>query len=104
MATLRKLALMYAEFGKAESGLCKDCKYFLRLDHHNRTYRKCKVYGVTTSEATDWLAYGHACGLFPNKPYGGDKELVRLVVREPQKEPQVQGQISIFDIKDGEGK
>ena len=99
--TLRKHALMYAEFGRAPSGECKDCSYFRKYTFRGKTYRKCAVYGITNSEATDWLAHGHACGLFPDKPYGGDKDIVRMIAREPQEETQIQGQMSIFDMTEG---
>lgn len=98
--TLRKHALMYAEFGRAESGECKDCTYFKRYRYRGKTYNKCAVYGITNSEATDWLVHGKACGLFPDKYYEG-KDIVRMVVREPQKEPQCQGQMSIWDLTEG---
>ena len=104
MATIRRLSLMHSEFGRSDGNVCKDCSYFLRIDHHGKTYRKCKVYGVTPSEASDWLAGGTACGLFPDKPYGGDKDVISLVTREAQKEPQVQGQMNFFDVMEGDNE
>lgn len=97
MKTVRKLALMYREFGKAESGECKDCNYFLRINHHGKIYRKCQIYGVTLSDATDWLAHGHACGLFPDKPADVNAKVVRMVERMPSKEGQIQGQMNLFE-------
>ena len=89
---------MHAEFGADYLHHCKDCSYFLQYEYRGRKYKKCKVYGITNSEGSDWLASGSACGLFPDKPYGQDKELIRLVTREAPKERQVQGQTSIFEF------
>jgi len=100
--TLRKNALMYSEFGRSEGNYCKDCSYFYKINHHGKIYRKCKVYGITRSDASDWLSGSTACGLFPDKQYGGDKDIISLVTREPQKETQIQGQMNIFQYK-GEG-
>lgn len=66
MAT-RKIDIMHQMFGESER-LCKDCGHFLRMRYRDKLYRKCEVYGVTNSEASDWKASYQACGLF-NKPY-----------------------------------
>lgn len=68
----RKIDLMHKMFGKTEQ-VCKNCDHFLcdhflRGRYRDRVYRKCEVYGVTSSEASDWNAFYQACGLF-NKPY-----------------------------------
>lgn len=93
MAT-RKIDLMYEMFGRGE-GYCKDCKHFDTYQHHDYQYSKCKIYGVTSSEATDWKQKYEACGLF-NKDYEGDVEIVKLVSGNRSKEEQVQGQMSLF--------
>ena len=66
MAT-RKIDLMHQMFGKTEQ-VCKECDHFLRERYRDKLYRKCEVYGITNSEASDWNASYQACGLF-NKPY-----------------------------------
>lgn len=63
----RKIDLMHQMFGKTEQ-VCKNCDHFLLERYRDKTYRKCEVYGVTSSEAFDWNASYQACGLF-NKPY-----------------------------------
>lgn len=91
----RKQYLMYELFGKSE-GLCQDCEHFLRYRHHNKTVRKCDVYGDTRSEASDWKGSAQACGLYPDKPYNG-RNVIELV--HGSKEPedfQIDGQISMF--------
>lgn len=66
MAT-RKIDLMHKMFGKTEQ-VCKECDHFLRVRYRGKLYRKCEVYSVSYSEASDWNASYQACGLF-NKPY-----------------------------------
>ena len=98
--TIRKFDLMYKLFGKAE-GKCKDCKYYSAYEHHNKGYRKCEIYGVTNSEATDWKASADACGLFPDKETN-IRDVVRIVRPEKKEEEQIEGQTSIFDLIEGE--
>ena len=74
---LRKIDLMHRQFGKCEGHTCKECSNLDEYPYHGRTYRKCKVYGATNSEASDWAQRWQACGLF-NKPW--DKgPVIRLV-------------------------
>ena len=51
------------------------------------------------TEATDWTGKYNACGLYPDKPYGGI-EVVKTVrgSRAAEPEPQITGQLSIFDV------
>ena len=95
--TIRKHELMYQLFGKADQSKCKDCNHYISYKHHDYTRRKCEIYGVTCSEATDWKASGQACGLFPDKETD-IRDVVRLVKGGRQKEQiEIEGQISLFD-------
>lgn len=80
---LRKIDLMHQMLGKAEQ-LCKDCDHFLRERYRDKAYRKCEVYGATSSEASDWKAAYQACGLF-NQPYNGP-DIIRQVRPERKKD------------------
>lgn len=91
--TKRKIALMYDIFGKAD-GLCKDCKHFLNTTHRDRAYRKCRVYGITKSEASDWKGKQEACGAF-NKDVK-ETNIIRMVKPEREPDEQIEGQISFF--------
>ena len=72
MAT-RKIQLMHQMFGRKDDERCKDCSNFGRtLVGDKKLVRKCKAYGVTGSEASDWCASYPACGLF-NQDYVGRK-------------------------------
>lgn len=96
MGVLRKFDLMYNMFGRAD-GKCKDCKYYTSYRYRNKPYRKCEIYGVTCSEATDWKASSDACGLFPDKETE-IRDVVRMVRGgAKKKEVQIEGQISLFE-------
>lgn len=97
MAT-RKIDLMHQLFGKTEQ-LCKDCDHFLRERYRDKAYRKCEVYGVTSSEASDWNASYQACGLF-NRPYPYEgNPIIRYVTpdrkAEADNEP-LEGQLDLL--------
>ena len=63
-----KIGRMHRAYGMDKSHVCKDCCNFVRGRYHNRTLKKCKAYGLTHSEASDWANSWTACGLF-NKPF-----------------------------------
>lgn len=95
---VRKIDLMHQMFGRSD-GLCKDCSHYQRYHYRDKPYRKCEVYGVTASEASDWVGRYQACGLF-NKPYPYmDNEIIRYVTPERKKgilnEP-LDGQMDLF--------
>lgn len=94
--TVRKIDLMHQMFGKTE-GLCKDCSHYKRYHYRDKPYRKCEVYGITNSEASDWVGRYQACGLF-NKKYSGN-DVIRLVSpgrrNEVIQEP-LEGQVRMF--------
>lgn len=90
---LRKIDLMHRQFGKCHGHTCGECS---NLTKHR--YYKCKAYGATSSEASDWAKRWLACGLF-NKPWG-DKPIMHIVrpTRKDKEEMQntpVEGQISM---------
>lgn len=95
---LRKIDLMHRLFGKCHGHTCGECSSLVVFNYHSRTYRKCKSYGVTDSEASDWAKRWLACGLF-NKPWK-DKNIMRLVRptrkdKEEMKNTPLDGQISM---------
>lgn len=98
MMALRKIDLMHRQFGKCDGHTCGECSNLVEGRYHDKILRKCKVYGMTHSEATDWAKRWLACGLF-NKPWG-DKTVMRLVhpSRKDKEEMQntpLEGQISM---------
>lgn len=71
MALLKKIDAMHATYGTAD-GICGDCPHFLRHRYHDKVLLKCRAYGLTHSEATDWRVKYAACGLkdlpLPDEP------------------------------------
>lgn len=93
---LRKIDLMHRHFGKCDGHTCGECS---NLTEGSWGHRKCKVYGVTSSEASDWAKRWQACGMF-NKPYTGGGPVIELVRRGIAKSPPeatqepLEGQVS----------
>jgi len=79
MPVVRKIELMHQIFGEYGSHLCGECNNLIEGKYRDRTLRKCQIYGLTHSEATDWAKRWPACGMF-NKEYAGTP-VVRLVRR-----------------------
>ena len=95
---LRKIELMQRLFGKCDSHTCGECSNLDEYPYNKRTYRKCKAYGNTGSEASDWAKRWLACGLF-NKPWKG-KPIMRLVRptrkdKEDMQNTPIDGQLSM---------
>ena len=93
---LIKIEKMHYLFGKSD-GKCKNCEHYSTFKYHDKSYRKCEVYGITQSEASDWKAGYGACGLFPNKenPYG--RNIIELRIgAEKKTEEQIDGQMTLF--------
>ena len=83
---LRKIEAMHAMFGKA-AGICKDCKYFRGSIGG---YKKCRIYGISASEATDWANKWPACGL-KDSEYTGSSTVVEILKHAPKdKRPELQ--------------
>ena len=95
---LRKIDLMHRQFGKCEGHTCGECSNLVEGKYHTRVLRKCKVYGLSHSEASDWAKRWLACGLF-NKPWTS-KPIMRMVrpTRKDKEEMQntpLEGQLSM---------
>ncbi len=85
---LRKIDLMHRQFGKCEGYACRECSNLIHTRAGDRPLTKCKVYGETSSEASDWTQRWQACGMF-NKPW--DKgPIIRLVRPERTKQEDAQ--------------
>ena len=98
MSRLRKIELMHHTFGKGPEGCrCGQCSNFKRHFYHTRYYSKCKVYGETHSEASDWAQKHIACGMF-NKEWAGNPiiNLVRKGATGKAEAPPPAGQTSFL--------
>lgn len=93
--TLKKQYLMYHLFGRCDSHTCGECSNFKCGRYHSKILRKCQVYGLTHSGATDWAKSYSACGMF-NQEWSG-REIIELKKRFPrfkQEEP-INGQLTL---------
>lgn len=95
---LRKQHLMYKRFGICEGHVCGECSNLVAVRANDRPLHKCRVYGNTSSEASDWAKRWLACGMF-NKTYTGGPiiELVRpsRTVKEEAQRIPLEGQMSM---------
>lgn len=97
MATIRKVDLMHRTFGRDDAHQCRECSNILRDYYHDRTYIKCRVYGCTNSEASDWALKWTACGMY-NKKYAGKPVIGMVKPERHEPDEQIPGQISIDDL------
>lgn len=94
MEQAKKIELMHQLFGKAEGHTCKECSNFCSGRYHDRILRKCEVYGLTHSKATDWAMRWTACGHF-NRPLNGRPVIeIRRRMAKPKQAERVTGQLS----------
>lgn len=99
MSTLRKIDLMHCKFGRLEGCTCGECSNLVRLQYHNLSLRKCSVYGLTHSAASDWANRYTACGMFNKEWTGG--QIIREVVSSGRFKEKpllpLDGQINLFE-------
>lgn len=91
---VRKIDLMHRQFGFGE-GTCGDCVHCHRITYRSKTYRKCGIYGITHSEASDWRKSYKACGMKNKRP--GVDMIIKLVRPEHDAVFEIPGQLSLFD-------
>ena len=96
---LRKLALMHQKFGRCEGHICGECSNLISGYYRGRILRKCTIYGVTHSEASDGAKRWYACGLF-NGTYTG-RPIIELVKPGKDGGEPLENQISFLKEKGG---
>lgn len=61
-----KIALMHQAYGRFDGVQCRTCPHLIA--HCNgdctRVWYKCRMYGESAGEATDWRISNEACGAF----------------------------------------
>jgi len=90
----RKYEAMYIEYGKDTGHGCGECSNFIRSKYHGRILQKCKGYGLSNSEATDWRQSWSACGMF-NKSFAGRKPMVDCLTRAAIDNAPIDGQLTL---------
>lgn len=87
---------MHILFGTAD-GKCGDCKHFVQGRYRDLNLKKCEIYGLTHSEASDWAKRWQACGCY-NKDVP-NRNVIRLVRSSAEKESiQVDGQQGFWEV------
>lgn len=76
-----------------EDDTCIKCNNFI---HNKGGYSKCKHYGYTHSEASDWKQKQRGCGLF-NQDYTGRKVIELVKPDRRIEQPEIEGQMTLFD-------
>lgn len=99
MMALRKLALMHQQFGRCDGHICGECSNLISGRYRGRILRKCRVYGMTHSEASDWAKRWMACGIF-NGTYTG-RPIIELVKPGNEGGEPLENQISMLEEKGG---
>ena len=90
---IKKIDQMHALFGLDERHKCGECSNFVCRWYRSKILKKCRAYGLTHSQASDWAKRWTACGLF-NLEYTGRKA-IELTGRENLTVP-LEGQIGLF--------
>lgn len=83
-----------------EGHTCGECSNLVSGKYHDKTLRKCSVYGLTHSEASDWAKRWTACSML-NQEYHGEP-VINFVRRTYQEqvsaETPLDGQITMGGI------
>ncbi|MBQ1779663.1 MAG: hypothetical protein IIZ93_16035 [Acidaminococcaceae bacterium] len=100
----RKIEAMYSMFGVFAGKTCEDCPHLVRHCYHGKNYYKCRVYGDSSSEATDWRLKWTACGGFDKVAEGNATPIykrlqyVRIATPENPAIPVCEGQITMEEL------
>lgn len=83
----RKIDAMHKRFGTSNH-LCKECNHLRCYQPTDRHFYKCKAYGLSRSEATDWKVSNVACGLFGRELPPLFVPVVDQIKHESRKQPE----------------
>lgn len=86
----KKLIAMHKMFGKVKK-ICGNCCH---LKGDKGCYRKCELYGVSNSSATDWALSWQACGAFnlQNLPY---TNIYKSLQHDKKSDEPIKGQLEM---------
>ena len=100
----RKIEAMHSMFGVFVGKTCKDCPHLIEHRNHGKGYYKCRIYGDSASEATDWRLKWTACGAFDKMADGNASPIykrlqyVRISTPENPRIPVCEGQITMGEM------
>ncbi len=86
----KKIIAMHKMFGKVKN-VCGNCCHLIG---NKGSYRKCELYGISRSEATDWALSWQACGAFNklNLPY---VDIYKSLPKDHKQDEPLEGQIEM---------
>lgn len=92
--TQRKIEAMHHYYGTGV-GCCAECPHLIEHVLQRKWY-KCRVYGESKAESTDWRKSYPACGLIDKPfPYNETRIVTRIVAKKEQ-EQSSDGQITFL--------
>ena len=95
----RKIAAMWDYFGMLEGCYCGNCIHLKSSLYRDHWYHKCRIYGVSNSEATDWVKGWTACKAYNVQTINRRDIYKTLNVRVRTEAPvQLDGQISMEEL------
>lgn len=94
----RKIDAMHRLYGTVSGKKCGNCPHLIEGYYHDRKLMKCKAYGLSHSEATDWRKKWDACRLIGLPLPENGTVLDRIRWQRERVEQQVKGQISMEEI------
>lgn len=94
MARDKKIALMHRLFGVETGHVCGECINCISRRYRTKVLRKCAVYGLTHSEASDWAKSWTACKMFWHE-YSG-RPVIELRKSYPEPGKPLDGQMDLF--------
>ena len=97
----RKIEAMHRLYGEGPEGAqCKECDHLYQVYPTDRCYNKCKIYGSSCGESTDWRQKWPACGMFNKEPEPGYCPVITLLKHQPRiaKLEAIEGQIKMEGV------
>lgn len=95
----RKIEAMYRKYGPGPDGkTCADCDNCVRYSPTDRHYWKCRLYGISGGESTDWRLKWPACGMFDMEADGPPViEWLKHQSRAALTRTECEGQMTMFE-------
>ena len=93
----RKIEAMYGLYGKDPLHHCGSCHHLFYHAGSKRWY-KCRLYGISSVEATDWRVGNIACGMWGKPAPHGHIPVIERLKHEKRERPseQLNGQLDMF--------
>lgn len=98
MQITEHLETMHRIFGRDPDHKCRNCCNLI-VNERDRHYYKCAVYGLSSSEATDFPCRGTACGHYEKPLPDGEYPVYKWARRESIGDMPLKGQMTIWDME-----